>query len=57
MKDDVKENDIRLNKNLKKCVTEKSAFKKPMSKRVSNGYIGNIKFNENNTIENIKESQ
>lgn len=48
MIDDVKENDIKLNRNLKKCVTEKSAFKKPvMSKRVSRGYIGDIKFNEN----------
>lgn len=55
--DNVKENDITLAKNLKKCATEKNAFRKPImqSKRVSKGYIGNIGLKEN-TNEDVKEN-
>ena len=55
--DNVKENDITLTKGLKKCATEKNAFRKPVlqSKRISKGFIGNIYLNENNN-EDLKEN-
>lgn len=55
--DDVKENDITLNKSLKKCPTEKSAFKRSVqnTKRVSKGVIGGLNFKEG-LSENNKEN-
>jgi len=55
--DDIRENDITLNKSLKKCPTEKAAFRRPVqtTKRVSKGLIGELKFKEG-LSENNKEN-
>jgi len=48
MIDEVKENDIILNRNLKRSYTINSTFKKPSTtNRISKGYIGDLNFNQN----------